>query len=136
MRLLNPLFALLGAATDPQLARMVEHLKSENRILRDKLARRVTVTLQERNRLVKLGQGLGSVLKDILTIVSTRTFARWMAAEKGSRQRAALGRRSRPTHRFLRYQPAKLNTAADPPLGCGRRHGGLVEAAGGKELGF
>ena len=37
MRLLNPLFALLGASTDPQLARMVEFLKAENRILRDKL---------------------------------------------------------------------------------------------------
>jgi putative transposase len=51
MRLLNPLFALLGAATDPQLARMVEYLKAENRILRDKLPRRIAVTKQERNRL-------------------------------------------------------------------------------------
>ena len=37
MRLLNPLFALLGVSTDPQLARMVEFLKAENRILRGKL---------------------------------------------------------------------------------------------------
>ena len=37
MRLLNPLFALLDASTDPQLARMVEFLKAENRILHGKL---------------------------------------------------------------------------------------------------
>ena len=37
MRLLNPFFDILGAATHPQLARMVEYLKAENRILRDKL---------------------------------------------------------------------------------------------------
>jgi putative transposase len=83
MRLLNPLFALLGASTDDQLRRMVEYLKAENRILRDKLPRRVAVTRQERTRLVKLGQGLGSALKDVITIVSLRTFGRWVASEKG-----------------------------------------------------
>lgn len=82
MRLLNPLFALLGASTDPQLARMVEYLKAENRILRDKLPKRLTVSKQERNRLVKLGKGLGSALKDLITIVSPRTFARWVAGDK------------------------------------------------------
>ena len=44
MRLLNPLFPLLGASTDAQLVRMVEYLKAENRILRDKLPKRVVVT--------------------------------------------------------------------------------------------
>ena len=73
MRLLNPLFALLGASTDPQLARMVEFLKVENRILRDKLPTRITVTKQERARLVKLGLGLGNAIKDLITIVSPRT---------------------------------------------------------------
>jgi len=34
------------------------------RILRDKLPRRLTVTKQERNRLIKLGKGLSSALKD------------------------------------------------------------------------
>jgi putative transposase len=82
MRLLNPLFALLGASTDAQLARSVEFLKAENRILRDKLPKRLTVTKQERNRLVKLGKGLGSAIKDLITIVSPRTFARWMAGDK------------------------------------------------------
>lgn len=82
MQLLHPLFALLGTASDDQLQRMVEFLKAENRILRDKLPRRITVTKQERTRLVKLGQGLGSAVKDLITIVSPRTFARWIAGDK------------------------------------------------------
>ena len=57
MRLLNPLFALFGVATDSQLAQMVEYLKAENRILRDKLPKRLTVTARERNRLLKVGRG-------------------------------------------------------------------------------
>src|SRR5436190_1180911 len=55
MRLLHPLFALLGASTDAQLARMIEYLKAENRVLRDKLPKRITVTAQERGR--KRGEG-------------------------------------------------------------------------------
>ena len=61
---------------------MVEFLKVENRILRDKLPKRITVTKQERTRLIKLGKGLGSAIKDLITIVSPRTFARWMAGNK------------------------------------------------------
>jgi hypothetical protein len=38
-RLLQPLWLLLASVTDRQLARMVEYLKAENRILRDKLPR-------------------------------------------------------------------------------------------------
>ena len=88
MRLLNPLFALLGAATDTdtELAHMVEHFKAENRILRDKLPRRLTITRQVRARLVRLGRGLGSALKDVITIVSPRTFARWVAGDRPAKK--------------------------------------------------
>jgi len=37
---------------------MVEYLKAENRILRDKLPKWLTVTARERNRLMKLGRRL------------------------------------------------------------------------------
>jgi putative transposase len=79
LRLLQPLFALLTSSSDRELARMVEYLKAENRVLRDKLPRRITVTPAERARLVKSGRALGGVLKDLITIVSPRTFARWVA---------------------------------------------------------
>ncbi len=75
-RLLHPLFALLASATDPKLRQMVEYLQEENRVLRSKLPNRITVTPQERARLIKLGKALGGALKAIITIVSPRTFAR------------------------------------------------------------
>src|SRR5262249_28470063 len=77
MRLLQPLFALFASSTDSQLARMVEYLKEENRILRSKLPQKITVTPRERGRLLKLGVRLGTALKDLITIVSPRSFARW-----------------------------------------------------------
>ncbi len=64
------MFALFASSTDSQLAQMVEYLKAENKILRSKLPKRITVTPRERNRLVKLGRRLGSAIKDLITIVT------------------------------------------------------------------
>jgi len=83
MKLLQPLFALFASASDRDLVRMIEYLKAENRILRDKLPARITVTPRERSRLLRLGQKVGSSLRDLITIVSYRTFSRWLAAAKG-----------------------------------------------------
>jgi putative transposase len=66
----------LAAATDRELARMVEYLKAENRILRDKLPKRITVTAPERRTLLKYGKRLGSKIRELITIVSPRTFLR------------------------------------------------------------
>lgn len=81
LRLLQPLFLLLTQPTDKELARMVEYLKEENRLLRSRLPKRIELTPRERLRLVKLGKKLGSKLKDLLSIVSYRTFRRWVQAE-------------------------------------------------------
>jgi hypothetical protein len=43
-RLLHPLLLLLAEATEKDLVQMVEYLKTENRILRQKLPRRIDVT--------------------------------------------------------------------------------------------
>jgi putative transposase len=87
-RLLHPLFLLLARSAERELARMVEYLKEENRILRDKLPKRITVTAQERHRLVRLGVRLGSAIKDLIGIVSPRTFARWVRGEKPAAKKA------------------------------------------------
>ena len=55
---------------------MVEYVKTENRILRQKLPRRIDVTAAERAKLVRLGARLGSAIKDVITIVHPRTFAK------------------------------------------------------------
>ena len=39
-----------------------------------------------RARLVRLGRGLGSALKDVITIVSPRTFARWVAGDRPAKK--------------------------------------------------
>ena len=52
----HPLILALARATEPELARMIEYLKAENRILRGKLPKRVTCTPAERARLVELGR--------------------------------------------------------------------------------
>lgn len=55
--------------------------RAENRILRDKLPKRLTITVQERQRLLKYGKPLGKSIRDLITIVSPRTFARWLSGE-------------------------------------------------------
>jgi putative transposase len=75
---------VLARATHAELARMVDYLKTENRILRSKLPLRVEVTPAERAQLVKRGKPLGQKIKELITIVSPRTFARWMSGETKS----------------------------------------------------
>jgi len=75
---------------------MVEYLKAENQILRDKLPKRITVTPCERARLVKLGTALGGALKDLITIVSPRTFARWVSGANARAKSAPARKPGRP----------------------------------------
>lgn len=54
-KLLHPLLLLLARATEREMARIIECLKAENRILGSKLPRRITVTPAQRYRLATLG---------------------------------------------------------------------------------
>ncbi len=81
-KLFHPLLELIARSAENELAAIIQHLKEENRILRDKLPKRVPLTQAERQRLVKTGALLGSAIKEIITIVHYRTFQRWVAAEK------------------------------------------------------
>jgi putative transposase len=90
-KLFQPLLLLLATATDRELARMVEYLKAENRVLRGKLPKRIEVTPQEKRRLVKLGRRLGGKLRELITIVSPRTFLRWLHDEDRPRKRPRRG---------------------------------------------
>ena len=57
-----PLLALIASATNSELARYVEFLKEENRILRSRSPCRVHTTAEERSRLIKLGKALGRAI--------------------------------------------------------------------------
>jgi putative transposase len=90
LRLFHAFFLLLAKATDREVARMVEFLRAVNRILRSKLPKVVRVTPGERRRLVSLGKKLGLAIKDLISIVTPRTFARWLkAGEKAATKRPA-----------------------------------------------
>ena len=85
----NAQLLLLDQATDRALACYVQYLKVEHHILRSKLPRVVKVTAMERRRLVKFGRPLDSALKELISIVSPRTFLRWLDAEGRERRRRA-----------------------------------------------
>ena len=81
-KFLHPLLLLIATATEKELAKHVQFLKEENKILRSKLPKRIAVTPKERRRLLKFGEPLGAAIKELMTIVSPRTFARWASGEK------------------------------------------------------
>ena len=85
-RFFHPLLMVLARATESELARYVEFLKAENRVLRSKLPKRVICTPAEKRRLVKLGKPLGPAIKELITIVTPRTFARW-ASDAGKKKK-------------------------------------------------
>ena len=78
MRLFQPLLALIATSTEKELAAHVEYLKAENRVLRAKLPNRITVSPAERQQLIKYGRPLGTAVKELVTIVSPKTFLRWL----------------------------------------------------------
>jgi len=73
----------IAAATEQDLAKYLEYLKTENEILRSKLGQRVSLTRGERNRLVLLGVACGAAIRGLLTIVTYPTFRRWVRTAEG-----------------------------------------------------
>jgi len=90
-RFFHPLIAMLTSMTRNELARQVQYLKAEKKILRSKLPGVIPVTLSERKLLVKLGKAVGPAIKQLIGIVSMRTFQRWVHGF-ASRKSAKRGR--------------------------------------------
>ncbi len=77
----HPLLALIASVTDRQLARYVEFLKEENKILRTRIKGQVHTRPEERRRLLQLGKALGQGIEELITIVTPATFYRWIRDE-------------------------------------------------------
>jgi putative transposase len=86
---LQSFLLMLAGATDKELAQQVQYLKEENHILRSRLPGKLHITPQERRRLLRFGEPLGTPIASLISIVSPRTFARWLAAEKSTSDKAA-----------------------------------------------
>jgi putative transposase len=77
-KLFHPFLALIASATEHELAKYLEYLKEENKILRARLpGKQVHTTPAERERLLKFGKPLGRAIEELITIVKPATFYRW-----------------------------------------------------------
>ena len=81
-KIFHPLLAMIASATNNELAKYVEYLKEENKILRARVPGQIHTTPEERSRLLKLGKVIGRAIEELITIVSPATFYRWVRDEK------------------------------------------------------
>ena len=86
-KIFHPLLSLIASATDKELARYVEFLKEENKILRARIPGQVHTKPHERSRLIKLGKALGQAVEELLTIVAPQTFYRWCREEQSGKKK-------------------------------------------------
>ena len=69
---------LLGHLAHNNLMRQIDFLKTENKILRSKLGKRVNVSASEKQQLIKYGLPLNGSIKYFLSIVCYSTFRKWV----------------------------------------------------------
>ncbi len=83
----HPLLALIASATNNELAKYVEYLKEENKVLRARIPGQIHTRREERERLLKYGKVIGRAIEELITIVSPSTFYRWVRDEKHGKQK-------------------------------------------------
>ena len=75
-KIFHPLLAMIASATNNELAKYVEFLKEENKILRARVPGQIHTKPEERTRLLKLGKAIGRAIEELITMVSPATFYR------------------------------------------------------------
>jgi putative transposase len=109
-RIFHPLLALIASVSDRELARYIQFLKEENKILRARIPGQVHTRPAERERLIRFGKMLGRGIEELITIVSPSTFYRWIrdANEQPKRKKNPKGGQRKPREiRELVIQIAK-----------------------------
>jgi len=84
-QIFHPLLALIASAANNELARYVEYLKQENKVLRARIPGQIHTKPEEREWLLKYGKVLGRGIEELITIVSPSTFYRWVREEKNGK---------------------------------------------------
>ena len=101
---------LLGHMVHSNLVKQIDYLKVENQILRSKLGKRVSLSLSEKQRLIKYGLPLGGSIKRFISVVSYSTFRRWVSNGVYKNKNNRRGRRRTPQEiRELIVRLAKEN---------------------------
>ena len=86
-KIFHPLLALIASASNNELAKYVEFLKEENKILRARVPGQIHTKPDERRRLVKLGKALGQAIEELITLVAPSTFYRWCRDEDSGKKK-------------------------------------------------
>jgi putative transposase len=126
-RLFQPLLVYFLTACDHDMAQIIQFQRVENRILRSRLPKRVILTLPERRRLVKYGRELGPAIKSVITIVTLRTFARWLSGEKGSKSGQSSPRKVGRPRTPAEIRELVVRIAAETGWGATRVLGELIK---------
>ena len=86
-KIFHPLLSLIASASSNELAKYVEFLKEENKILRARIPGQVHTKPDERSRLIKLGKALGQAIEELITLVAPSTFYRWCREEDSGKKK-------------------------------------------------
>ena len=79
----SPLLFLLAGSSEDELRQQVEFLKAENELLRKRVPKkRIFLTVEEKQRLLKIGETIGPGVLKLITIVHPRTYQRWLQQSK------------------------------------------------------
>ena len=83
----SPLFFLFARSSEEQLRRHILFLKAELEITRVRVPQsRIFLTNEERQRLLELGDGIGSDALKLVSIVHQRTYRRWLERRSQGKQ--------------------------------------------------
>lgn len=87
--LFHSLVLVIAGSTQREIARQVRYLKIENEILRSKLPARITVTLNERLRLLKFGAKPGRAIRQLVRLSDRTRSGAGFGKTDGRRRRAS-----------------------------------------------
>ncbi len=93
-----PLVKTLLDPSERQLIDRIQFLKAESEILRNGSSKCIKTIPADRARLLRLGKLLGSAIRGLISIVSPRTFLRWIICD-GKSPRPPINKVGRPPTR-------------------------------------
>ena len=89
----SPFLFYLARCTENELRQQIEFLKAENEMLRKRVPKqRIFLKPEERRRLLKLGSAIGPDAAKLITIVSKRTYQRWVREKNYGKATKKMGR--------------------------------------------
>lgn len=73
----------MAGSSEQDLRRQIEFLKAENEMLRLRVPKKhIFLTDDERERLLSLGEAIGSGVTKLITVVHPRTYQRWLQRKR------------------------------------------------------